>query len=372
MFLNHIGLIKYKKNVFVFMRNQFDRRSFVLLDCLRGVAALLVVQFHMRSQFMGYAGFPAGGGYLAVDLFFSLSGFVIAHAYLQKFRQGMTVKQFIKIRIIRLYPLYLLGLIVGGGLLAIYLYKNGKLFNSNFFSVIVLEAFFLPARLVGTDQLFPINNVAWSLFFELIINIFFALTWKKLNSRALLLLIAITGLMLSKYALDHHSASVGNTWDTIAGGGLRSSFSFFIGLLIYDKYKSGKMRFNVSYRLFIFSILILVVALVTPVPFQFRSYFDLFFIMILSPLLILIAINAPVKSNIDRIYCFLGDSSYSIYCLHYPISMGIVLISKLILGGAFELLITTISIVLFLIASFFLNNYYDVPLRRLIGSKISS
>ena|ERR1700730_5639017 len=82
--------------------------SFPALDGVRGVAAILVALFHLRNRFLGFNNFPGGDGYLAVDLFFVLSGFVLSHAYLPRFQNGMSPSQFMKARLIRLYPLYII------------------------------------------------------------------------------------------------------------------------------------------------------------------------------------------------------------------------------------------------------------------------
>jgi peptidoglycan/LPS O-acetylase OafA/YrhL len=92
---------------------QFDSRAFPALDGLRGIAAILVALFHFRSSYMSYNGYPAGDGYLAVDLFFMLSGFVLSHAYAARFERGTSALEFMKIRLIRLYPLYFVGLAFG-------------------------------------------------------------------------------------------------------------------------------------------------------------------------------------------------------------------------------------------------------------------
>src|SRR5215210_2241655 len=86
------------------------------LNGLRGLAALIVVLFH-AAALIGTQLAP--GGYLAVDLFFILSGFVIAHAYDHRFAEGLGPLAFIRYRIIRFYPLYLLGLAIGASWLAL-------------------------------------------------------------------------------------------------------------------------------------------------------------------------------------------------------------------------------------------------------------
>src|SRR5215469_9945636 len=87
-----------------------DRRMFYTIDGLRGIAALLVVCRHIVPLHGNRLNFPSS--YLAVELFFLFSGFVIAHAYDKRFDAGMSFWEFVKARIIRLYPLYFLGLMI--------------------------------------------------------------------------------------------------------------------------------------------------------------------------------------------------------------------------------------------------------------------
>ena len=92
-----------------------------LLDGLRGVAALLVVVYHVFEGF-SFAELTNGAGdglirtfnhgYLAVDFFFMLSGFVISYAYDDRFR-SMSLGSFFKRRLIRLHPMLLIGVLIG-------------------------------------------------------------------------------------------------------------------------------------------------------------------------------------------------------------------------------------------------------------------
>ena len=87
-----------------------------LLDGLRGVAALMVIWYHI---FEGYA-FASdtmittfNHGYLAVDFFFILSGFVIGYAYDDRWGKSLTMKDFFKRRLIRLHPMVIMGVSSG-------------------------------------------------------------------------------------------------------------------------------------------------------------------------------------------------------------------------------------------------------------------
>ena len=81
---------------------------------LRGVAALMVILYHI---FEGFATSPTdqrfNHGYLAVDFFFVLSGFVIGYAYDDRWKAGFKTKGFFKRRLIRLHPMIVLGFVLG-------------------------------------------------------------------------------------------------------------------------------------------------------------------------------------------------------------------------------------------------------------------
>lgn len=152
------------------------KQHFEILDGLRGVAAIVVVIFHfMEIAITDYSENFVGHGYLAVDFFFCLSGFVIAYAYDNRITQ-MTTWQFIKLRLIRLQPLVIIGSILGlltflfdpfSNLYAIYGF--GKTALIFLYSVFLIP---YPAMAERYTNLFSLNAPAWSLFWEYIANIF--------------------------------------------------------------------------------------------------------------------------------------------------------------------------------------------------------
>src|SRR5688572_27186028 len=89
------------------------KQHFQILDGLRGIAALAVVIFHfMEWIFPDISNNFIGHGFLAVDFFFCLSGFVIGYAYDDRIRK-MGTGAFFKARLIRLHPLVILGSVLG-------------------------------------------------------------------------------------------------------------------------------------------------------------------------------------------------------------------------------------------------------------------
>lgn len=151
-----------------------------LLDGLRGVAALLVVWYHVHEGFAFAGGGMITGinhGYLAVDFFFMLSGFVISYAYDDRWTKGLSLKDFFKRRIIRLHPMVIIGAIIGA--ITFMLQGSVQWDGTHIATLAVMLAmicamFIIPAtsgccyEVRGNGEMFPLNGPSWSLFFEYI------------------------------------------------------------------------------------------------------------------------------------------------------------------------------------------------------------
>ena len=153
------------------------KQHFAILDGLRGIAALAVVIFHfMEWVFPDYKTNFIGHGFLAVDFFFCLSGFVIGYAYDDRLRK-MGAGEFFKSRLIRLHPLIVLGSVLGllGFLLDPFAssaaYDTGKLLLLFVCSVFLIPLPMMEERFFNN---FALNAPSWSLFWEYVANIFYA------------------------------------------------------------------------------------------------------------------------------------------------------------------------------------------------------
>ncbi|MEA4810105.1 acyltransferase family protein, partial [Macellibacteroides fermentans] len=231
-----------------------------LLDGLRGVAALLVVWYHI---FEGYA--FAGGtliesinhGYLAVDFFFILSGFVIGYAYDDRWGKSLTLKDFFKRRLIRLHPMVVMGAVLGAITFLIQgsvQWDGTHIATSMVMVALLLTMFFIPAipganyEVRGNGEMFPLNGPSWSLFFEYIGNILYALFIRKLSTKALMVLTVLLGIALTWFAMfdisGYGSIGVGWTLDSVnfLGGALRMLFPFTMGMLLSRHFKPIKVR----------------------------------------------------------------------------------------------------------------------------------
>lgn len=155
-----------------------------ILDGLRGVAALLVVVFHLcEAHATSHFDQLLNHGYLAVDFFFILSGFVIGYAYDDRLGKTMTIGNFFKRRLIRLHPMIIMGVVLGA--IAFFIQGSaqwdGKHVATSAVMLSMLCAmFFIPAlpgaryEVRGNGEMFPLNGPNWSLFFEYIGNILYA------------------------------------------------------------------------------------------------------------------------------------------------------------------------------------------------------
>lgn len=309
-----------------------------LLDGLRGVAALMVIWYHI---FEGYA--FAGGtmietfnhGYLAVDFFFILSGFVIGYAYDDRWKQKFTLKDFIKRRLIRLHPMVIMGAVLG--VVTFYIqggvqWNGTQVATSMIMLALLCTMFFIPAvpgagyEVRGNGEMFPLNGPSWSLFFEYIGNILYALFIRHLSTKALTVLVGLLGIGLASFAIfdvsGYGSIGVGWTLDGVnfVGGLLRMLFPFSMGLLLSRNFNPIKIRGAFWICTVLLIALFSVPYLEGTESLCVNGIYEAFCIIVVFPILLWIgASGATTDKNSTKICKFLGDISYPIYVIHYPI-----------------------------------------------------
>lgn len=325
------------------------------LDVLRGYAAIIVVIYHARSRIDAPI---LSGGYLAVDLFFLMSGFVIAHSYDQKLPY-LGFWGFLRARAIRLYPLYVLGTAIGlFVILAIWHFGKARSFGlTEIFSALVLNLLFIPSpSRILEDNLFPFVVPAWSLMFEMIINLAYALLFAQLTTRVLTAVIVISGAFVIVHTLQVGHSNGGATWDSFAMGLARVSFSFPLGVMLY-RHRTQLPRLGWLGILTLPSLLVALQA--EPSPLR-----DLLFILVLSPLLAMVC--ADYKPRWHSLASYLAATSYCIYIVHHPI---LLLTSSL--ARRLEIESTgpiAAAVIILLISCYFIDRFYDRPLRRWLNA----
>lgn len=309
------------------------KNHYVILDGLRGVAALIVVAFHLfeayaennpQKQIINH-------GYLAVDFFFLLSGFVVAYAYDDRWSR-MSALGFFKRRLIRLQPMVILGSLIGAALFAFQDYSIFPKYPSastfHVLVVMVLGFVMIPlpksADVRGWDEIYPLNGPAWSLFYEYVANALYALGVRKLSNRSLGVLVALSAIALIYLAVLGPRGDLIGGWALDPSGiqiGLsRVMFPFFAGVLLMRL--GGRLQVPCAFAI---SSALLTVALCLPRfggtdHLWINGLYDAGCVILLFPLIVAIGAGERMADGASvRIARFFGALSYPLYITHYPL-----------------------------------------------------
>ncbi len=301
-----------------------------ILDGLRGVAALTVVCFHLFEAFAtSHLDQRINHGYLAVDFFFILSGFVMGYAYDDRWGR-MSVREFVKRRLIRLHPMVVMGALIGAAMF----YTQGcsawdvtRISLGMLLLSTLLNALMIPAttgfEIRGVGEMYPLNGPSWSLMFEYIGNLLYALFIRRLSTRLLAMLVAAAGCALAAFAvrgpLGDICVGFAMTGENILGGSLRLLFSFSAGLLMARIFKPAKIKG----AFWIGAIAIVAVASVPRIGgsehLWMNGAYDALCAVAVFPLLVYIGASGRTTDKFTTRVCkFLGDISYPLYMVHYP------------------------------------------------------
>ena len=364
-----------------------SKPHYELLDGLRGVAALLVVWYHL---FEAFATSPVdqrfNHGYLAVDFFFLLSGFVIGYAYDERWGRGLRMRDFIKRRLIRLHPMVVLGALLGA---AAFFVQGSVRWNGEPVSTgMVLAALLCGLLLIpawpgaghevrGNGEMYPLNGPGWSLFFEYLGNLLYMLLLRRLPTRWLTLLVALTGAALAAFAIGDLSGygHLGVGWtlagSNFPGGMLRLLFAFPAGPLLARRFRPVRIRGA-------FWLCSLSLAVLLAMPYVgseqnhlFNGLYDTLSTLLLFPLLLWLGASGhATDAATARICGFLGDISYPLYMVHYP-SMYLFYAWVWNHGYTFSE-VWPVAAALFagnILLAWFVLKIYDEPLRRLLTAR---
>lgn len=346
------------------------KQHFKILDGMRGVAALSIVVFHfMEFVYSDYRDSFIGHGFLAVDFFFCLSGFVIAYAYDDRIGK-MGAWQFFKSRLIRLHPMIILGSVIGllGFLFDPFsndasLYGFGKIFLIFLASVLLIPFPTMPER---GSQLFNLNSPAWSLFFEYVANIFYAFILYKISRRFLLVLTALAAVALCFVAYRSGNLLGGWSGNNFWDGCARISYSFLAGLLVYRS--NWIIKTNLG---FISLSVLLLLALVMP-SFKWNWLSESLVVLFYFPLIIALGAGASLTPAFEKICVFMGKISYPLYMTHYAAIwwFGHYYLSHQV-DTAQLFFIVIIGTLLLLVIAWLVMRVYDIPVRKYLTEKRS-
>lgn len=309
-----------------------SKPHYPILDGLRGVAALTVVAFHVfETHSTSHLDQIINHGYLAVDFFFLLSGFVIGYAYDDRWKR-MTTAGFFRIRLVRLQPMVILGMFIGA---AFFYFQVSPMFSPiaetpvwKMLLLMLVGCFMIPIPpsmdIRGWRETYPLDGPAWSLFFEYIVNILYGLFIRKFSKTALSVLVLVFAGVLAHYAVTSKTGDVIGGWSLdplqLRIGFTRVLFPFFAGLLLFRIAKPGSID-----NAFLWCSLLVLVVLAMPriggsEALWLNGLYDALSIIIVFPLIIYMGASGVIKSRYGKKICkFLGDISYPIYITHYPI-----------------------------------------------------
>lgn len=334
-----------QKNVYL-----ASKPRYAILDGLRGVAALVVILFHGFETYIPFFGTQhINHGYLAVDFFFVLSGFVIGYAYDDRWDR-MSTWNFFKRRLIRLHPMVVAGTLFGA---CLFFFGESDYFSLiggtepwKFFLCIVLGLLMIPAGtgldIRGWGETNSLNGPNWSLTFEYIGNILYAFVLRRLPTVVLGMLCVASAFLTMNLALgwDVFGFFAQPKYDVIGGwsitpdqmyvGFSRLLYPFLCGLLIsrlLPKFitKENPSGSPLGIRGGFWWASLLLVALFAVPQIGGKScvadgLYQVFAIVVMFPVIVLIGAGSKTTDKRSAKWCeTLGNLSYPLYITHFPL-----------------------------------------------------
>ncbi|WP_375444939.1 acyltransferase family protein [uncultured Fibrella sp.] len=301
-----------------------------LLDGLRGVAAIIVVLFHLTEPLASsHLDNIINHGYLAVDFFYLLSGFVIGYAYDDRWDK-LTIGGFLRRRFERLQPLVVLGMTLGA--IGFYFTDSAiwPLIHTvplwKLIVVMLIGYTLIPIPLSmdirGWQEMHPLNSVGWSLFFEYVANILYALGLRKLPNKALACFVVLAGAVLLHFSVTNPNGDVTGGWtlnaDHMRIGITRTLFPFFAGLLLVRVSRPAYIKHAFLWCSLLVTVVLLMPRIGGAAHLWMNGLYEAFCIILVFPLLVYIGASGVMHTQREAKICqFLGRLSYPLYMTHY-------------------------------------------------------
>lgn len=309
-----------------------SKLHYPILDGLRGVAALMVVAFHLcEAHATSHQNQLINHGYLAVDFFFLLSGFVIGYAYDDRWGR-LTVGGFFRRRLVRLQPMVVLGMLVGAGL---FYFQESALWPAigqtpvwKMLLVMLIGCFLVPVPpaldVRGWHESFPLNGPGWSLFYEYVANVLYATVVRRFSNMALGILVVLSAGALLHLAVTSPEGDVIGGWSLelpqLHVGFARMMYPFFAGLLLFRLARLRAVPGAFGWCSLAVVAVLAMPRIGSPAHLWQNGLYDALCIIIVFPCIIFFGASGAVRSGAAQGLCrFLGDISYPIYITHYPL-----------------------------------------------------
>ena len=339
-----------------------ERRTFRTLDGVRGMAALLVVTRHI-----GPMGVSLPNTFLAVDLFFLLSGFVVAYAYDGRIVAGGFFSRFLAIRLIRLYPLYFLGILLGA---IAHSFGSRGMSSPQLIEAVVVGLAMIPANpllSVGSSQL---NGPVWTLPLELLVNLVYAGAYRFLSPRILMLAILLSGIGVVLSAFVYGTLDAGWAFNQLPIAISRLFFSFFMGVILFRKFVARGANQQQSWRSWA-CVAALVLFVTIPITASVRLPYQVMLVLFVFPALLWISCQNEPASPLARMFRFLGVISYAVYAIHQPLSfltVGTLNIFTVVDWPRYHREAAAVFIAVLIPFTWAIDELYDAPTRRWLTS----
>jgi peptidoglycan/LPS O-acetylase OafA/YrhL len=355
-----------------------SKSHYEILDGLRGVAAILVVTFHVLETYSGDRFHQIiNHGYLAVDFFFVLSGFVVAYAYDDRWGK-MTQWDFYKRRLIRLQPMVIMGTIIGAILFyfqasgAFPLIAGTPVWKMLLVMLLGFTMLPLPVSMDirGWQEMHPLNGPAWSLFFEYIANILYAVIVRKFSKTLLAIFVFLSACFLVQYLVMGPQGDVIGGWaldkTQLHIGFARLLYPFFAGVLLC---RMGKL-IRIKWAFAVCSLLLIIVFSIPRIGgtenLWMNGIYESVVIIIFFPLIVSIGAGGSLTGKYATKICnFLGAISYPLYITHYPLiylHMAWVVNNKIPMGPG--LLAGVVLLIVSVAVAYACLKLYDEPVRE--------
>jgi peptidoglycan/LPS O-acetylase OafA/YrhL len=350
---------------------QPQKERLVLLDLFRGIAAIAVLIYH-AAKFLGVQLLP--NAYLAVDMFFLLSGFVLTHNYDGKFAEGLSLKSFAVQRLIRLYPCFLLTFVIGFVLTTARMSRDMGYFDGwRLFGGAALNALFIPSYIVpyhnhAYEDTFPFNGAQWSLTFELLANWLYWVIFPYLTGRTLGLLIGAAAIAEIAIILKIGGLDVGMRPSDFLLGMPRVILPFFSGVAL-RRYVFDRISIRLNTAGICASVLLLLMAfslsyIVGPAAAPMLEFAA---VALLFPVLLIVACRTAPTRRVGNFCELTGNASYPVYLFQVPFFGVYAALPQLFLHMKAHDFVPYVGIA-FIISTFacavWVDRYYELPARN--------
>jgi len=392
-----------QKNIYLASKPRYE-----ILDGLRGVAAMLVVAYHIfEIHYHGGPDQPINHGYLAVDFFFVLSGFVIGYAYDDRWEktptqpprgQTFTLWTFFKRRLIRLHPMVIFGTLFGALMFYFGSCSAFPLVDETPWWMVVLVMLWcftmlpLPHTMDirGWAETNPLNGPAWSLQWEYLANILYALFFRKMPKIVLGAFVAFFAIMTITLCLNidvtgflaersYASYTVVGGWSTtpdqLQVGLTRLLYPFFSGLLVSRMGKLIKVKGGFWWCSLMIVVLFCMpwMGLGTEGDARWTNgLYEAFCILICFPLIVAIGAGSSVRGGkSEAINRFLGDISYPLYITHFPLIYMLMSWTDSHKDAALgtHIFVSVCVFILAILIAYGAYKLYDLPVREWLKKK---